>query len=531
MIRCSSHAVAAAAVALALTTQAAHAQTLTIGLSSPVTSIDPHYFTATMNHAVSSQIFGALTAFSPDARAQPGLAESWTLEPDGSWLFHLRPGIRFQDGAALEAADIGYSVRRLPKVPNSPAPYTIFTRSIVGVDVVDARTVRIRTNGIDPLIPVEMSWISVLHRRGDAAPGAETYPTTAEFNDGSAAIGTGPYRLRGYVPNDRVELERNDAYWGPKPAWQHVTYRMITNDAARTSALLAGDVDVVDAVPTANVAKLKGEARVRLADAVGLRLVYLGLDQSRPDSTPDVTGADGEKLAANPLRDPRVRRALSLAIDRVALDDRIMEGAARPSAQIVRQGLVGYVPGLDPKYDPRAARELLAQAGFPRGFRIVLHGPNDRYLNDAALIQAIGQMWQRVGVQTKVEPLPFASFVGAVTHQQYSAYLYGGTSATGDASFLLRSLIATADPARGAGPANYGRYSNPQFDALLTQAQGTADTAARETLLQQATRLAMDDAAIIPLHIQATTWAMRRDLAYVPRVDEETHADEVRPAQ
>jgi peptide/nickel transport system substrate-binding protein len=202
-----------------------------------------------------------------------------------------------------------------------------------------------------------------------------------------------------------------------------------------------------------------------------------------------------------------------------------------PSGQFLPAGSFGYVPGLDaPKQDIARARALLAQAGYPNGIRLTLHGPNDRYINDAAIIQAIGQMWTRAGVQTAVEASTWTTFVGRAGRQDLSVFLVGWGSATGEGTNPLRSLVATVDPARGFGVANRGKYSNPEVDAVLSRALATADDTSREPLVQQATRLAMEDVGIIPLHIQKNVWGMRQGITHIPRVDEETRAMDVRPA-
>ncbi|MBC7801043.1 MAG: ABC transporter substrate-binding protein [Gemmatimonadaceae bacterium] len=503
-----------------------HAQTpaLTIAVSAPVTSIDPHYHNLTPNLAMARHIFTGLTDTDDKAKVVPGLAESWRLIDDSTWEFKLRTDARFHDGTPFVAQDVAFTLDRVPKVLNSPSSYSIYTRPVVAVEVVDAHTVRLRTNGVYPLLPNDLSQVMMLSHTIHAGMATE------DFNSGRAAIGTGPYKLVAYRPGDRIELERNEAYWGAKPAWARVTTRIISNNAGRTAALLAGDVQVIDNVPTTDAAKLRTDSRVAISEVVGLRIVFLALDHMRDGPTPFVTGPNGEKLERNPLRDVRVRQALSMAINRPAIAERVMEGAAVASGQFLPVGSFGYVPGLDaPKWDAARARQLLNEAGYPGGLRITLHGPNDRYINDATIIQTIGQMWSRAGITTAVEPAPWTTFVSRAGKQEFSAFLVGWASATGEGTNPLRSLVATYETARGFGVSNRGRYSNPAMDALLTQALTTADDAAREPLIQQATRLAMDDVGIIPIHIQKNVWGMRPNLQHTPRVDEETRAMDIRP--
>ncbi len=503
----------------------AAAQNLRVGVSSAVTSIDPHYHNLAPNLSLSAQIFDRLVEMDENQRPIPGLAVSWKLVAPDTWEFKLRDAT-FQNGNAFTADDVVFTLDRVPKVPNSPSSFAVFTKPVVGTEVVDAHTIRMRTNGVFPLLPIYMASVAILNRKADEGMATE------DFNSGKATFGTGPFRFVSYKPGDRVELERYDGYWGDKPVWQHVDYRFITNDGSRTAALLAGDVDLIDFVPTTDLTNLRKDPKVKLWEKLGLRLIFLGLDQSRDGPSPFVFGPNGEKLDRNPLKDQRVREALSLAINRQAIVDRVMEGAAVPAGQFLPPGTFSYVPDLKPPpYDPEKAKKLLADAGFPKGLRIALHGPNDRYVNDAKIIQAIGQMWQRIGVQTEVDPLPWTSYVAQANKQAFSAFLFGWGTATAEASDPLIAQTATWDPAKGWGASNRGRYSNPALDKLIEQAVGTGDDIAREKLLQQAMTMAMNDVAVIPLHIQKNIWATRANLTYVPTVGEDLRLTDVRPAK
>ncbi len=499
------------------------AATLSIAVAAPVTSIDPHYHVLTPNIALTAHIFDRLIDMDINQRPIPGLALSWRAVDDTTWEFKLRSA-KFHDGSDFTAEDVAFTINRIPHVANSPSSFSIYTKAITRVEIIDPHTVRLHTAGVYPLLPVDVSQFAIISH------GIGANPTTEDFNSGKNAIGTGPFKFVSYRSGDRIELARNDDYWGPKPAWSKVTYRIISNDAARSAALLSGDVDFIDAVPTSDIARLRGDSRLAISEIVGSRLIFLAMDQGRDGPTPFVTGPNGEVLEKNPLRDHRVREALSLAINRTAIADRVMENTALPTGQFLPEGSYSYVPGLKaPAYDPARAKQLLAEAGFPQGLRITLHGSNDRYVNDAKVIQAIGQMWSRIGVQTTVEALPWSAYVGRAGRQEFSVFQFGWSTATGEASNALRAQLATVAPEKGMGTANRGRYSNPALDALIDRALLTADDNAREKLLQQATTMGMQDVGIIPLHEQKNIWAMRRGLVYAPRVDEETRAADIRP--
>jgi len=268
-----------------------------------------------------------------------------------------------------------------------------------------------------------------------------------------------------------------------------------------------------------------------LSEVVSNRSIFLWFDHAHDGPTPFVTGPNGETLAKNPLKDRRVRQALSLAINRSAIVERVMEGAAIPTGQYLPPTGFGYNPDVPPPpYDPEQAKKLLAEAGFPNGLRVTLHGPNDRYVNDAKIIQAVGQMWQRIGVQTTVEGLPWSNYIARAGKQEFSIFLLGWGVSSGEGLNPLRAQLATWNPKRGLGTANRGRYSNPALDALIDQAMETMDDGARKQMIQRAMKLAMDDVPVIQIQIQKNIWATRKGLTYDARVDEETHAMGVRPA-
>jgi peptide/nickel transport system substrate-binding protein len=283
-------------------------------------------------------------------------------------------------------------------------------------------------------------------------------------------------------------------------------------------------------VPTTDVAGLRANPKVVVIAMPGQRLIYLAPDASRMTS-PYVTDQAGKPLEANPLRDARVRRALSLAINRDGLKDHIMDGFAAPTGQLMPAGLSGYEPAIpvDP-YDPERAKALLTEAGYPFGFGLTLHGPNNRYVNDAKLAEAIAQMWTRIGVKTQVEVMPAATFFSRVLRAEFSMHLAGWASDTGEASSDLIELVASSDPAKGRGAVFMpDKYANPKVDTIIEQALATIDPNQRELLYRESLRLAMPDMPIIPLHHQVNIWAVRKGLAFHAGMQERTNAWDVEP--
>ncbi|EFH10879.1 ABC transporter substrate-binding protein [Pseudoroseomonas cervicalis] len=500
------------------------AQELRIATGGSVISLDPHFYNATPNNAVSLHLFDRLGMRDAQSRLQPALALSWQPISETEWEFKLRPNVTWHDGKPFTADDVAFTIARTPTVPNSPGGFAGFVRAVTKVEVVDPLTLRVQTRGAYPNLPSDLSSLAIIARH--AAEGA----ATEDFNSGKAAVGTGPYRFVNYRANDRTELARNESWWGGAQPWAKVSYRFISNDGARTAALLAGDVDVIDQVSATDLPRLRRESRVALAETQGLRVIYLTFDRSRREAVPFVTDNAGQPLPRNPFDDARVRRALSIALQRDALAERVMEGTATPTGQWMPPGTFGYNPEIKPPaYAPDRARALLAEAGYPQGFRLTLHSPNDRYPNDAKTAQAVAQMWTRIGVQTQVDALPWASFAPRSARQDFAARLTGWGSSTADASSMLVNILGTYDRARSTGANNAGRYSNPELDALRDRALATLDNERREALLREAVAMAEADTAMIPLFMLTNVWATRRGVTYEARMDEATLAMSARP--
>ncbi|TDH62823.1 ABC transporter substrate-binding protein [Dankookia rubra] len=514
------------ATGIALPAAAQQPGVLNIGIGGAVTSVDPHFYNASPNNSLAMHIFDRLVERDAAAQPYPGLAESWRTVSDTVWEFRLRSGVKWHDGRDFTAEDVAFTIQRTPNVPGSPGGFGGFVRAIERVEVVDPLTIRFHTAKPHPLLPTELASVAVISKH--AGEGA----STEDYNSGKAAIGTGPYRLTAYRPGDRSELARNEAYFrGPEP-WARVNYRFIGNDGARTAALLAGDVDLIDQVPSTDLNRLKRDPKLTVSEVQGLRLIYLATDHSRQKDVPFTSDNDGKPLAANPFNDVRVRRALSMSINRAALAERVMEGTAQPTGQWLPPGTFGYNPEVKPPaFDPDGAKRLLAEAGYPQGFRMTLHSPNDRYPNDSKAAQAAAQMFSRIGIRTEVEAVPWASFSQRSNRQDYAIRLAGWGSVTGEASYALVNILGTFDREKRTGASNAGRYSNPELDALTARAAATIDDKAREALLQQAVGMAMDDVAIIPLFQLVNSWALRKGLTYGARMDERTTAMATRAAR
>lgn len=508
-------------IALTVFSAVVHAQTLTLGTKLELNTLDPHFFASFPTNSSLQYFFDKLVEYGDKLEIRPALATSWKLVDSTTWEFKLRKGVVFHDGTPFTAEDVIFTLDRVPNVPNSPNSFAQFTRGIESVSKNDDLTLVVKTKAPNPQLLSDFANIFIVSAK--AGRGA----TTADFNSGKAVVGTGPYKLVKFVSGESLEVERNDKYWGGKPAWAKVTERIIAKDPSRLASLLSGQVDAIDAVPIADLERLRKEGKFGLFRGPAALVHYVALDSNR-DVSPFVTAKDGKPLASNPLKDPRVRKALSLAINRDVIAKRIMEGSATPASQMMPPIYPTASRSLKSDgFDVAKAQALLKEAGWGEGFRIVLHATGDRYPNDSSVAQAIAQMWTRIGLKAEVEALPGSVFFTRASKQEFSAFAaqYGAE----DSINSLRALVATADPARGYGTANRTRYSNPVVDNLLTEALTTMDDELRQQKLERAINFAMADQPLIPVFHPTFDFAARKGLAVTPRAQRRFNAMMVVP--
>ncbi|WP_372617273.1 ABC transporter substrate-binding protein [Falsiroseomonas sp.] len=513
---------AAALLACALAMPAA-AQNLSVGMQTEPGTMDPQFNLLGSNTSALRNIFDTLLSRDPSLQVRPSLAESWRAVDETTWEFKLRPGVRFHDGSPLTAEDVRFTIERVTRVPNNPNSYATYVQGIREVQVVDERTVRFITNGPVPLLPSNISNIFII----SSAKGVRS---TSEFNSGQAAIGTGPYRFSSWQPGQPLVLERNDGYFGGAAHWQRVTFRPIANDGSRVAALLSGDVDFINGVPLQDVGRLQG-GRTQVFGGPSA-YVYMLFPEVGKDPLPGVRDTQGNPLPRNPWLDPRVREAMSLAINRQAIVERLMEGRARVANQAVPEGFFGHstrIPAA--RFDPERARTLLREAGFPNGFQTDLACPNDRFVNDSKICEAAAQQLQRVGIRVNLSTQPRTTFFPQRARREWPLHAAGWGSLTGESSYFLTSQIHTPNRELGLGAINYSGISVPEIDALIQRGRRTLDDAERRRLLEEVMEQTIARNLVVPILTFEAIWAGRADrVAFTPRADEETLAIEVKPA-
>ena len=498
------------------------AQELRMGVQAPFL-LDPHYLFLGPNMAAARHIFDSLVGRDENANWAPSLAESWRAVDERTWEFKLRRGVTFHDGSAFTAADVVATFERVPAIPNNPNSYAPNLRTIARTEVIDLYTIRLHTDRPNPTLPGQLTNIFIISARLAATP--------AEASSSRIAIGTGPYRLVSFRYGEGMTVERNESYWGPKPAYARLQVRVITNNAAREAALLAGDIDLMENVPPDDVQRLRADPAITVFARPADRVVYL-LPNVAADTLKLLMDKDGKPLPANPLRDLRVRQAVSLSIDRAALVDRVLSGQGVPTIQLVPEGFLGWTPSLaPPKPDPAAARRLLTEAGFPEGFRLTVGCTSDRFIYDGRICQTLAQMLTRGGFIAAVEAQPGSIFLARTRVGKNDVpltMLATSLSSLHDAAYILALVVHSTDEANGFGDGNRGGFSDPALDRII-EAAILRSNSGREAALQDAQRAAVARLGIIPLYTEYTVAAARAGILYTPRIDQQMVATGARP--
>ncbi len=493
---------------------------LVIGFSDRLSSLDPQLNNVAGDRSASLHIFDLLVENRWN-RLQPGLCLPWKLRDELTWEFPLRRDVTWHDGTPFTADDVIFSYERAPNVPGSLASFAGYLRTVAGLEAPDPHTLVVRTKTPNPLLPLNLASVHIVSRR--AAEGARS----EDFNSGRAAIGTGPYRFVAYTQGSEVNYRASETYWGDKPGWAQISYRYMSNPAARTAALLAGDAHVIDKVSVSDIEELRKRPEIAIFPHPGLRVLLL-LPSFHEGPNPNLRDKAGQVLAANPLRDVRVRRALSLAIDRAALVDRMMLGTAVAAGQVMPSHGIGYDPSIPvPDFDAAAARRLLAEAGFPEGFQLTLQTPSDAYPRQRETIQAIGQYWTRIGVRTEIESMPASVYANRVVKGEFAMPISTWGNGTGEATYALTNVLGSYDRSAGRGAINHGRYKSDVVDAALEEAMRTFDDDARVEVMRRAARAVADDVGVIPVYHYQNVWAARRGLVITPMTSDRTAAQMV----
>ena len=494
-----------ALLAALLLPQAVQAATLTVGTASGVNSLDPHFHNETPTNSANYNIFDGLVNFDKELNPIPVLAESWKVVDPTTWEFKLRKGVKFHNGNAFTADDVVWSFNRAKTGKKSGFKGTV--SAIERIDKVDDFTVRVITKKPYPVLLPKLTYLRIMDQ--------EYASKLSDEELSLKPVGTGPYMLEKWTRGQSLILKANKDYFRGKPAIDKVVMKPLTNDSTRVASILSGAVQIINRVPVRDVARIKKQSKLNFYMRPGLRLIYLQFDQMR-DKSPFVKGVD-----KNPFRDARVRKAFYYGIDEGAIVKHIMGGFAEAAGQFYPSAVTGHVKGLKrPAYNPEKAKALLKEAGFEKGFTVVLDSPNDRYINDEKIAQAVASSLAKIGIKVEVNAIPKASFFPKANDTNSSFNLIGWACNDGDGSSFLDGCVHTYDKVKGYGRYNGGRYSNPKVDKLIEDSAGVLDLKKRQEILQEVVKIALEqDQNIIPLHFQVDLYSYSKKVDFAPRAD------------
>jgi peptide/nickel transport system substrate-binding protein len=454
-------------------------------------------------------LYSTLLRVDEDGKLQPDLATGWAPQGDNAWRFTLRPGITFHDGSPFTADDVVFTIQRVPNIPNNPSPYTPYIATVTEAVKIDELTVEFRTSRPNPLLPRQIAGLMMVSQK--AVEGRQT----GDFSTGLAAVGTGPYRYESFIDGNRVTMRANPAYFGTKPEWDRLHFRAIPNDASRSAALLAGDLDLIEGVQSRDAESLKQKPNVVLHVGVPSRVMFLGVN---------IGGVNAEQLrGANvdvePLANPLVRKAMSLAINRESMIRNLLDGYGQPVSQIATPGMISFLDDLKPDpFDLAQARKLLAEAGYPNGFSTSLMCTNDRYIADAETCQALSQMLARIGIRITPEAVPGTVYFGKVRagSNPQPLYLGGWTNSQGDVLTTMAAMFHSFDRTRGLGSANRSGWADEVTDRNIREAQLEPDMNKRLAMQMVAMRRTTEGLVYIPLFTSPLILASRKGIVYRP---------------
>ncbi|HLL10719.1 MAG TPA: ABC transporter substrate-binding protein [Rubrivivax sp.] len=512
---------AVAALAAALTApMATHAQTLRWAAQNDILTMDPHSQNHATTNAILMHAYEGLTRYSAKYEVEPALATKWTFTSPTQVRFDLRKNVKFHDGTPFTADDVIFSFGRI-KQPQGTMQ--IYISGISDIRKVDDHTVDVILSAPNPLLLrniIDFRIMSKSWSEKNRTTNVQDYKAKEENFASRNVMGTGAYKITSWTPEQRITMSINTDWWDKHPGnVKEVIYTPIKSDPTRVAALLSGDVDMLTDLPTQDVARLRADSKLKIIDGPEVRTIYLAPDIGSPELK--YSNVKGK----NPLADKRVRMALSMAIDREAIRRNIMRGLSIPAGIMVAPGVNGHTPDIDvpAKVDIEGAKKLLADAGYPDGFEIRFNAPNNRYVNDEEIAQAIVAMWARIGVKTSLMAENMATFSQKFQNFDSSLYMLGWGVATYDAQYMIQSLVRTRTSGAD-GNFNFSRISDPVVDRLTDAMKSEIDTNKRNAMIKEALLRIKDEVLLIPLHHQMRPWAMKANVTTVHRSDDRPEA-------
>jgi peptide/nickel transport system substrate-binding protein len=488
----------------------------TLRWSSPtdIATLDPYAQIESTTIAMLHHVFDPLVRRGRTLELEPALAVNWkTVKPD-TWRFELRQDVKFHNGNPFTADDVVASITRLLD-PDARARGNLST--VIRAEKVDDYTVDIVTRGPYPLLLNDLAGIYIMDKEWMQANDAlkpgniATGVTTAAS---ATAVGTGPFKVESYKPDAGTVFVVNPDWWDkPQHNLTRIEFKPVKSDATRVAALLSGELDLIAPAPLQDLQRIGASSGFKVVEEPSLRLIMLSLNFK-----PELKAAPGQK---NPMLDLKVRQAMWHAIDLETIKKRVMRDKSRSTSTLVAPPVPGYSRENDQPfgYDLEKSKKLLAEAGYPNGFKTKLNCPNDRYINDEQTCVAIASMWAKAGIQAELQTESRATYFPRQDRGEFDVSMLGWATLPPMDGFSVLSSLLTAQK-EGYGGSNSSTYTNPQIEDLTRKAAVELDEPKRRAMLVEALKIARDTVAYIPIHQQPVAWAVR-DGVEVPQFPDE----------
>ena len=474
----------------------AGAKTLRVGLDAGPVSQDPQVQLSGGMLQYSHWVFDPLVRYAQDMSFEPRLAERWERLDDLTMRFYLRKGVKFHSGNPFTAKDVKFTFERFYESPDFKGLFTPFE----GCTIVDDYTVDIKTKKPYALLINMATYIFPLDSKFYSGTDATGQPKDAVVKIGpsfalSNESGTGPYRVVEWEQGARYVFERFSDYWDKKSPGNvdKIVLTPIKEGPTRVAALLSGDVDFISPVPPQDFQRIRDSKKVKLVTYSGGRIITVQLNQKRRDE----------------FKDKRVRQAIVYAINNEGIAKKIMKGTATPAGQQSPKGYMGYLASLKPRYDLKKAQALMKEAGLENGFECTMIAPNNRYVNDEKIAEAVVSMLAKINIKVNLKTMPKAQYWDEFDAQVADIQMIGWHSDTEDSGNFSEFLAMCPNKETGYGQYNSGNYCNPKIDELTMAAQTETDLKKRTAILQGIERILYNDAAFVPFHWQNHSYAGR----------------------
>ncbi len=490
-------------LSVSLLSSLAWSKTLKLAYDADPISLDPHEQLSGGILQYSHMVFDPLLRWTQDLKFEARLAERWQRIDPLTMRFYLRRDVTFHSGNPMTAKDVKWTFNRLKESPDFKGIFVNFE----DLKIIDDYTIDLKTKARYPLVLHTATYIFPMDSKfysGKDSQGRDKGMVAKEANTYASrnASGTGPFTITARQQGVKVVFTRFSGYWdkASKGNVSEVILTPIAENSTRVAALLSGDVDFIAPVPPTDLAKLRKNRKLSLVELAGTRIITFQLNQNRK----------------NEFKDKRVRQAIVYAVNNKAIVSKIMKGFASVAAQQSPPGYLGHNSNLEPRFNLNKAKALMKEAGYAEGFSVTMMAPNNRYVNDEKIAEAVASMLAKINIKVSLKTVPKAQYWPAFDKREADIMMIGWHSDTEDSANFTEFLLMTPDKETGYGQYNSGNYSNPKVDELVLRSSTIVDEAERKKVLQEVETLLFNDAAFIPLHWQNLAWASKRNVMIKP---------------